>query len=109
MNDGDRCNGDSGWECGSEYLARYKMPGANYTPPPGDLNHSSKAECLATYQSSAAQYWHSYVYGPVRFVAVSTEHDFSPGSPQLRWLEATLASTDRSKTPWLIVRELSGR
>ena len=49
------------------------------------------------------RYWHTYIYGPVRFVVVSTEHDFSPGSPQLRWLSVTLESVDRNETPWLVV------
>jgi hypothetical protein len=95
------CGGDSGWECGSEYLARYKMPGANYTAPADGYN--STRDCLATYHSTAAKYWHSYTYGPIRFIVVSTEHDFSPGSPQLLWLANELAAIDRQATPWVIV------
>ena len=80
------CNGDGGWECGSEYLSRYRMPGANWTVPSNGSGQSSydiTRDCLPTYHSPAARYWHSYVYGPIRFVVVSTEHDFSPGSPQV--------------------------
>lgn len=95
------CGGDSGWECGSEYLARYKMPGANYSAPTD--GYKKTRDCLATYHSVAARYWHSYTYGPIRFVVVSTEHDFSPGSPQLLWLTSELATIDRKATPWVIV------
>ena len=97
------CNGDSGWECGSEYLAHYRMPAANFTAPEHGLNISSQSQCMATYLSTDAHYWHSYVYGPIQFVVVSTEHDFSPGSPQLTWLATTLAAVDRDATPWLVV------
>ena len=95
------CNGDSGWECGSEYLSRYKMPGANFSLPAD--GYQSKRDCLPTYHSKAAHYWHAYTYGPIRFVVVSTEHDFSPGSPQLLWLAAELAGIDRKQTPWVVV------
>eukprot|EP01047_Picozoa_sp_COSAG01_P048798 COSAG01_NODE_4779_length_4745_cov_14.712043_6_plen_143_part_00 len=97
------CGGDSGWECGSEYLNRYSMPGSNYTPGwrPGSFDHSR--DCLPTYHSTSAQFWHTYVYGPIAFVVVSTEHDFAEGSAQLRWLASTLAKVDRRATPWLVV------
>ena len=95
------CGGDSGWECGSEYLSRYRMPGANYSVPTDGYN--STRDCLATYHSVAARYWHAYTHGPIRFVVVSTEHDFGPGSPQLLWLASELAAIDRKATPWVIV------
>ena len=90
------CDGDSGWECGCEYLARYKMPQSNFTAP---RSGSVPARaCLETYHSTAAHYWHTYTYGPVQFVVVSTEHNFAEGSPQLLWLASTLASVDRTAT-----------
>lgn len=39
----------------------------------------------------------------VHFIMMSTEHDFSPESPQYTWLEKDLKSVDRTKTPWIII------
>ena len=36
-------------------------------------------------------------------IMMSTEHDFSPGSPQFKWLEKDLASVNRTLTPWLLI------
>ena len=36
-------------------------------------------------------------------VMMSTEHDFSPGSRQFKWMEEDLRSVDRRVTPWLIL------
>lgn len=36
------------------------------------------------------------------FVSVNSEDDYSVGSPQWLWANATLAAVDRSVTPWLI-------
>ena len=79
------------------------MPNSTFTLPAGGYTPGNDTDCLATYHSTAAHYWHSYVYGPIQFVVVSTEHDFTAGSAQLVWLEAVLASVDRVATPWLIV------
>ena len=35
-------------------------------------------------------------------IGISTEHNFTTGSPQWLWLQADLKSIDRSKTPWVI-------
>ena len=37
----------------------------------------------------------------MRLVSMSTETDFSPGSAQLAFIGAELASVDRTKTPWV--------
>jgi hypothetical protein len=50
----------------------------------------------------ATPFWYSIDLGPVHFVALSSEHPFSPGSPQLAWLDADLSSVDRSITPWVV-------
>ena len=34
---------------------------------------------------------------------ISTEHDFTPGSPMYMWLENDLRNVDRKKTPWVII------
>ena len=46
---------------------------------------------------------HSYDYGMVHFIMMSTEHDFSPNSRQYNWLENDLKNVDRKKTPWVVI------
>ncbi|GAM17475.1 hypothetical protein SAMD00019534_006500 [Acytostelium subglobosum LB1] len=71
---------DSGGECGVPYYYRYNMPG----------------------YGENADNWYSYEVGPIHFTQMSGEHDFLIGSPQYNWLEADLASVNRTKTPWVI-------
>ncbi|ELR18962.1 diphosphonucleotide phosphatase 1, putative [Acanthamoeba castellanii str. Neff] len=79
-NSGSRYNGsDSGGECGVAYEARYPMP----TP-------------------ARDQPWYSFDYGFIHFTFMSTEHDFSIGSVQWKWLEEDLKKVDRVKTPWVV-------
>ena len=40
--------------------------------------------------------------GLIHFVGMSTEHNFTIGSPQYYWIENDLASVNRSVTPWII-------
>ena len=49
--------------------------------------------------------YHAFTVGPVRFIGISTEHDFSTGSTQYSWLEGELATANvnRENTPWLVV------
>merc|ERR1719494_801376 len=39
----------------------------------------------------------------VHMIMMSTEHDYSPGSEQYKWLENDLKHVDRSITPWVIL------
>ena len=48
-------------------------------------------------------FWYSFVYGNALVVQMSSEHNFTTGSRQWLWLEKTLASADRSRTPWVVV------
>ena len=54
---------------------------------------------------SPSPFWYSFDYLGVHFVMMSTEHVFSPGSPQHRWMEADLrkANSRRHQVPWLVV------
>ena len=45
---------------------------------------------------------YSVAVGPISFVVMSTEHDFSTGSAQLRALDTMLANVDRKLTPWVV-------
>jgi len=76
---------DSGGECGASYLAHFPFA------------------CLdASVEYSKQQPWYSFEFGSVHVTVMSTEHDFSPNSPQAIWLEKDLASVDRSRTPWIL-------
>lgn len=65
------------------YLHRWRMPGPD---------------------QAVSALWHSYDYGPVHFVGMSTEHDYEAGSAQLAFLKADLARANarRHITPWIV-------
>jgi hypothetical protein len=48
-------------------------------------------------------FWYSLQTGSLTLITLSSEHDLSPGSPQGEWLALTLASVNRSATPWVAV------
>ncbi len=48
-------------------------------------------------------YYYYYDRAPFRVVALNTEEPYAQGSTQWEWLNATLAATDRTVTPWLFV------
>ncbi|XP_070574899.1 acid phosphatase type 7-like [Ptychodera flava] len=54
---------------------------------------------------SESPFYYSFDYMGVHFVSMSTEHDFSPGSAQHRWLENDLRKADanRANVPWIFV------
>ena len=71
---------DSGGECGVPPHYRFHMP-----------------------DSGNSVWWYSFDYGMVHFVMMSTEHNFTVGSRQYRWLENDLASVNRDVTPWVVL------
>lgn len=71
---------DSGGECGIPTLTLYPEPA------PATID----------------QPWWSYDIGLIHFVGISSEHNFSTGSPQYLWLENDLKSVDRTITPWVL-------
>lgn len=48
-------------------------------------------------------YWYSFDYGGVHVVQMSSEHDWTRGSEQYKWLESDLKAVDRSQTPWVVL------
>jgi len=48
-------------------------------------------------------FWYWFIYGDVFMIQFSSEHNFTRGSDQYNWLEETLASVDRTVTPWVII------
>lgn len=75
---------DSGGECG--------IPVLKFLPQPSPPDKT---------KPWAAPWW-SYDVGLLHLVGMSTEHDFSVGSPQYQFLEADLRAVDRMKTPWVV-------
>ena len=55
--------------------------------------------------SSGNDFWHSFDYGGVHFVAISTEHPYYEGSEQLEWIKEDLASANlnRNEVPWIVI------
>ena len=70
---------DSGGECGVPYYMRLRPPQAT----PGKL-------------------WYSINMGPVHFLQISSEQNFSAGSEQYAFILADLKAVDRAVTPWVI-------
>ncbi|XP_023529683.1 probable inactive purple acid phosphatase 27 [Cucurbita pepo subsp. pepo] len=70
---------DSGGECGVPYETYFQMPTFGKDQP-----------------------WYSIEMASVHFTVVSTEHPFTPGSPQYEWMKKDMASVNRSRTPWLV-------
>jgi hypothetical protein len=48
-------------------------------------------------------FWYAFEYGNVFVIQISSEHNFTAGSTMFLWLESTLKSVDRTRTPWVIV------
>ena len=74
-------NNDAGGECG--------VVTAHVVPLPGDATPDAP--------------WWAWATGPFFLITLSSEHDFTTGSAQHAWLAATLASVNRSATPFLFV------
>lgn len=71
---------DSGGECGVPMYYRFHMP-----------------------DNGNAVWWYSFDYGSVHFMMMSTEHNFTQGSPQYEWMEKDLKNVNRSLTPWIVI------
>jgi len=48
-------------------------------------------------------FWYSFDYGNTHIIMISTEHNFTIGTPLYTWLEQDLKSVNRSITPFLIL------
>ena len=46
---------------------------------------------------------YSFDYASVHFIMMSTEHNFTQGSPQYEWMEQDLKNVNRSLTPWVVM------
>ncbi|KAJ4778923.1 Purple acid phosphatase [Rhynchospora pubera] len=70
---------DSGGECGVLAETMFYVPAEN-----------------------RANYWYTIDYGMFRFCIGDTEHDWTEGSEQYKFLEECFATVDRKHQPWLI-------
>ncbi|RLN54878.1 hypothetical protein BBJ28_00002921 [Nothophytophthora sp. Chile5] len=48
-------------------------------------------------------YWYSFDYGGVHVIQMSTEHNWTRGSEQYKWLQQDLEQVDRNVTPWVVL------
>ena len=95
---------DSGGECGVPFFARVASPGDERSKPKNGSSSSVFSAVTSNGPSTfSASPWWSLEEGPVKVVGYSTEHDFSVGSEQYSFLEKELLSSDRKRTPWLVV------
>jgi len=83
-------------------------PAAGVNPYGDDSGGEGAVPTFARYRappSSRGQgvLWYSVDVGSVHYALVSSEHDYTAGSAQRLWLEADLASVNRTVTPWLVV------
>jgi len=85
-------------------------PGQGFHPPWGNFGHDSGGECgvpmnerFVMPDNGNKVWWYSFNYGLVHYIMMSTEHDYTPGSRQYKWLESNLKSVDRKVTPFVII------
>jgi acid phosphatase type 7 len=58
---------------------------------------------VAPRKGRGAKLWWALTQGPIRLVTLSSEHNFTVGSPQHEWFATQLRSVDRVATPWIVV------
>lgn len=81
-----------------------------YQPVGEGFGHDSQGECaIPVYyrfgmpNKGLPPYYYSFNYGNAHFLMLSSEHNFSQGSPQYRWMEEDLRSVDRNLIPFVVV------
>jgi len=85
-------------------------PGNGWHPSWGNFGDDSNGECgVPMYyryhmpDNGNSVFWYSFNYALVHVVMMSSEHNYTRGSPQFEWLQADLSAVDRKATPWVIV------
>jgi len=84
--------------------------GLGFHPSWGNYGDDSHGECSVPMyhrfhmpDNGFHIYWYSFDYGNVHVVMISTEHNYTQGSPQYEWMEEDLNSVNRSITPFVVV------
>jgi len=92
--------------------APFMMTVGNHESSPGTITNASGTfpQEFAAFttrwqmpQNGRGNYYFYFDYAPSRVVTLNTEEDYSTGSAQWNWIEATFAATDRSTYPWLFL------
>ncbi|PWY97638.1 Metallo-dependent phosphatase [Testicularia cyperi] len=99
----------------TDYRQRFQ-PTMPTTFGTGSSDSAAKGNATLAAKLALPPFWYSWDYGMVHFISVDTETDFANapdtknlgagpyGAPnqQLKFLEADLASVDRTVTPWVV-------
>jgi acid phosphatase type 7 len=88
-------NHESAWPDSPSYFETVKSSGGECGWPTSTLFPSP-------FPAKNDMPWWSYDIGLIHLVGISTEHNFTIGSPQWIWLKNDLANVDRAVTPWII-------
>lgn len=66
---------------------------------------SKRFNMTAQYSGGHRNFWWSFDVGFAHFTMISSEHDYSPGSPQYEWIKNDLekANSRRNIRPWIFV------
>lgn len=95
------------WYATGNHEAAYGGYGGDYFSRPtnsyGECNVPISILYPQPHGASIATPWYWYASGAVTFVHLSTEHNFTTGSPQWRWLASVLPAINRAITPWVII------
>ncbi len=120
---------DSGGECGLPVAVRFKAPESDGGHPDdpkrtgstrssdntrggGTGGRESRRDDESTRTvtggkptrlASNGVFWYTLPMGPVLVIAMSSDHDWTAGSLQRRWLEGELAAADREKHTFVVV------
>ncbi|CAI8039862.1 Probable inactive purple acid phosphatase 9 [Geodia barretti] len=77
--------------------------GEGFHPEWGNFGYDSAGECgvppfyrFHMPDNGNSVFWYSFDYGLVHFTVISTEHDFTPGSPMYSWIEKDFQSVNRN-------------
>ncbi|RMX63691.1 hypothetical protein DD238_006494 [Peronospora effusa] len=98
-------------EGGKHDLSGGMLPyGGSFNPSWGNFGADSGGECGVPMhhrwhvpKTGNWIYWYSFNYGGIHVVQMSTEHNWTRGSEQYKWLENDLEQVDRNVTPWVVL------
>lgn len=92
--------GTDGGQCGVPHSVRFAMPGdPNEIIGWPEAAHSAPKDSLVPRNNI----FYSFDAKGVHFSIVSSEHDLSANSTQIRWLDKDLASVDKALTPFSVL------
>jgi hypothetical protein len=102
--------GNHEWDFSSSSSSSSSFGYKGWHPSWGNMGDDSHGECGVPtfYQfhmpgNFDLKFWYTFRYGLVQVVQMSSEHDWTVGSEQYSWLQATLSSVDRNLTPWVLL------